>query len=190
MKSWTHCESVAILWFVTSTARHAFLGALCTVYNTLSLSIIVSHLMQQMALDDCTIVIFTDWIVQAFRPGMEVKTSLVSHWWTGTIIVIFRVQISDFFSWSKFQTVMLSAVNEAHKYGVGRLHVHFSSWMMRATVKMKFTLYLPLQVNKMTAITLSVTACQATTKTAWMRSLLAVNDAILIRTASPNLFYR
>lgn len=48
-------------------------------------------------------------------------------------------------------------------------------------MKTKFTFCLPFLVNK-TAITLSMTARQMT-KTAWMRSSVAANDAILIRTA-------
>lgn len=39
------------------------------------------------------LIIFTDWIVQVFSSGVAVKTDLVSHLGTGTVMVYFAVRL-------------------------------------------------------------------------------------------------
>lgn len=84
--------------------------------------------------------------------------------------------------------MVLSAAKQHNEYGAGRPHNNFSSCITLMAVKAKITLCLALEVNKTIVTPLLATARQAMTKTAWMRSSAAANDAV-IKTAFQTFCY-
>lgn len=126
-----------------------------------------------------TIIISIHVIMQVFCSGMTIKTGLVSHWWTGTITVILRVQNLKFVRLAKSpDSGVLSAVRQRTQDG----HV-FIFFSCMGHLRMKFTFCLHLLVNMTTAITLSMAAHQTMTQTTWMWPSVATNHDTLIKTA-------